>query len=78
MEPTPLVPSSYDVLWVVLTLAALGMLIAGIVRWARVRADSQSVQLGWFLVMLVVPVIGPAAFLAASRTWDRRVRPSLT
>lgn len=47
-------------------LMSLASAVAALVIWHRSK-DVSVVSLGWFFVILAVPVLGPAAFLIGSR-----------
>lgn len=72
-----LLPPSYDVLWSVLALACSGLLTWALVLWFRARPDRGGGVLD-LLVVLFVPVIGPAAYLLAHYRAHRRHRSRAT
>lgn len=71
------VPAGYDVMWSVAILAPLVLLGIALTVWFR---DRHHLERGLFgggvldvLVILLVPVLGPAAYLIG-RSWARRRR----
>lgn len=66
MDAAVILPASYDIVWSILALASLVLLAVAGVRWARTSFDSAAVQLVWAAVILLVPVLGPIAFLVLS------------
>lgn len=64
----PLVPSGYDIVWSVIALIAAVLMVVALVSLARSTRRLTSRQgLAWVLVVLLVPVAGPAAWLAIGR-----------
>lgn len=57
--------SSYDLIWSVPALAALVLTFAALVVWFRTRWDRPWQAGLTLLAIVVVPIIGPAAFLAS-------------
>lgn len=53
----------YDVSWMVLAAAALVLLLVALVRWGRDTTTAGLLTVVWLLVVLMVPLIGPAAYL---------------
>lgn len=66
-----LLPPSYDVLWSVLALAHVALLTWALVLWFRVRHDRGGGVVD-LLVVLFVPLIGPAAYLLGLYRAPRR------
>ena len=66
-----LLPASNDVLWSALALAYGALLTWALVLWFRARPDRGGGVLD-LLVVLFVPVIGPAAYLLAHYRLARR------
>ncbi|NLF05750.1 MAG: hypothetical protein GX593_12225 [Actinomycetales bacterium] len=62
-----LVPPSYDIAFSVVALLGLALFVLAIVRWWRLDLSGTFVGLLWFLVILLVPVLGPLVFLATLR-----------
>ncbi|NHT19263.1 PLDc N-terminal domain-containing protein [Cellulomonas sp. IC4_254] len=65
-----MIPAGYDVLWTAVVLLLLGLTVAALLVWAR-RRESASSALAHLVLILVVPVLGPAAYLAGA-VLDRR------
>ena len=57
------VPAGYDVLWSVVALVQVVLLATALTVWFRARHDRGGGLLD-VLVILLVPVLGPAAYLA--------------
>ena len=68
MDPNPLVPSAYDVVWGAVMLVPLVLAIAALVSLARSRASLTATQtLVWVLLILLIPLLGAIAWLVAGR-----------
>jgi hypothetical protein len=52
----------YDYLWSVVAVVAIVVLVAALRRWSRVNGRGVERAL-WLLVILAVPVAGPAVYL---------------
>ena len=63
----PLMPAGYDIVWSVIALAALVLLVVALVSLGRDKSLTPGQTLGWILVALLLPVVGPAAWLIAGR-----------
>lgn len=57
--------SPYDLIWSVVALAALALTFAALFVWFRTRWDRFWEAGLTLLVIVVVPVLGPLAFLAS-------------
>lgn len=55
-----LAPATYDVVWSLFALAGLALTVVALVRWWRADVRYSFV---WFVVILLVPWLGAAAFL---------------
>lgn len=64
-------PASYDLLWSVFALAYITLLAVALVVWFRARHERGGGVVD-LLVVLFVPVIGPAAYLLGYHLADRR------
>ncbi|WP_278235636.1 hypothetical protein [Isoptericola sp. AK164] len=53
----------YDVVWSVLALTALVLFVTSVVLWARTVFATAPRQLLWLAVIVLLPVLGPVAFL---------------
>ena len=64
-----LVPAAYDVVWSLVVVAHVVLLVAALVQWSRARAARapQGDGLLDVLVIVLVPVLGPAAYLIGRR-----------
>lgn len=68
MDPNPLVPSAYDVVWGAVMLVPLVLAIIALVSLARSRVGLTATQtLVWVLVILLIPLLGAIAWLVAGR-----------
>lgn len=68
---SPFVPSVIDGLLITASLAALIMALVALTSVIRATSASGWRQLGWALVVLVIPYIGPSAwFVARHREWS--------
>lgn len=56
---------TYDLIWSACALVAVGLTLAALVVWFRTRWEQAWEAVLSLLVIVVVPVIGPAAFLAS-------------
>ncbi|WP_413354206.1 PLDc N-terminal domain-containing protein [Microbacterium sp. 1P06AB] len=64
----PLLPAGYDIVWSVVALMAAVLAIVALVSLTRSARRLTSTQaLLWVLVVLLVPVAGPLAWLAVGR-----------
>ncbi|WP_295854188.1 PLD nuclease N-terminal domain-containing protein [uncultured Microbacterium sp.] len=64
----PLMPAAYDLVWSAVALVAFGLVVWAIVSLSRrARPLPSRVVLMWALVIVVVPILGPVAWLAAGR-----------
>jgi NhaP-type Na+/H+ or K+/H+ antiporter len=55
----------YDLIWSACALVAVGLTLAALVVWFRTRWEQAWEAVLTLLVIVLVPVIGPAAFLAS-------------
>jgi hypothetical protein len=68
VDPNPLVPSAYDVVWGAVMIVPLVLAIIALVSVARSRASLTATQtLGWVLLILLIPLLGAIAWLVAGR-----------
>lgn len=61
MEPTLLLPATYDVLWSLAVLVHLPLVVLALLRWRKAEVGHPLV---WLLVILLLPVLGAVVFLA--------------
>jgi len=72
-EHNPLVPPAYDIVWSACAVVSVLLIVIAFVSLSR-RASGLSplVALTWSVLIIVVPVLGPVAWLAVgSRTAPR-------
>jgi hypothetical protein len=62
----------YDLIWSACALVAVGLTLAALVVWFRTGWEQAWEAVLTLLVIILVPVLGPAAFLAS---WGRRPVP---
>lgn len=69
-----MIPAPYDVLWAATAVLLVALTVSALLVWAR-RRESASNALAHLALILLVPVLGPAAYLAGAaldrRTADR-------
>jgi uncharacterized membrane protein YhaH (DUF805 family) len=64
----PLVPAAFDVTWAASTAVVLFLLVIALVSLARsARRLTASQALAWVLVAILLPVVGPLAWLFIGR-----------
>lgn len=66
-----LLPAAYDLVWTVVALGHVALLAVALVIWFRARRE-RGVGVVDLLVILLLPVIGPAAYLLGHLLADRR------
>lgn len=69
-----MVPATYDVLWTATTVVLVGLLLAALVVWVRTRQGSGSRALGELALIVLVPVLGPVAYLLGAWAGRRATR----
>lgn len=74
-SPASFLPATYDVVWTVVVVLALGLLVTSFVVWSRSK-DRSIISLGWFFVMLAFPILGPVGYLVDTRRRTRLERES--
>lgn len=68
MDPNPLVPSAYDVVWGAVLLVSVVLAIIALFSLARSRGSLTGAQrLVWVLLILLIPLLGAIAWLVAGR-----------
>jgi ABC-type amino acid transport system permease subunit len=68
VDPNPLVPSAYDVVWGAVMLVQVVLAIIALVSLARSRGSLTGAQtLVWVLLILLMPLLGAIAWLVAGR-----------
>jgi hypothetical protein len=70
----PLVPTVSDGVLMAVSLLALFLALAAFISLIRARSTSGRRLLGWTLVVLFAPIIGPATWLFA-RHRERSIEP---
>jgi hypothetical protein len=74
-EHNPLIPRVYDDVWSVVAVASLVLIVIAIVSLGRKASQlSPLLALAWAALILVVPVLGPVAWLAIGRRTAPRTR----
>lgn len=63
---SPLVPAAYDIAWTIVVTVGVVLLVMALVRWFR-STESGFRSLLHILVILFVPLVGPAAYLFATK-----------
>jgi hypothetical protein len=64
----PLIPPVYDIVWSVVAAASVVLIVIAIVSLSRKASQlSPVLALAWAALILVVPVLGPVAWLAVGR-----------
>ena len=58
-----MMPAAYDVLWSLTVLVALPLAVVALLRWRKAGLRH---PLLWLLVILLLPLLGPAVFLVAA------------
>lgn len=67
-DHNPLVPPLYDIVWSVVAIAALVLVVVGFVSLSRSASRlSPWLALVWAALIVVVPILGPVAWLAIGR-----------
>ena len=65
-------PVEYDVVFALFALLAFTLFVLAIVRWWQRGIATTGVGVVWFLIFVLIPVIGPIGFLVAY--WLERSR----
>lgn len=75
-EPTnPLIPAAFDMVWAGTTAVVLVLLVVALVSIARVaRSLTPTQSLGWTLLAILFPVVGPLAWLCIGRRSSAAMR----
>lgn len=64
----PLLPAGYAIAWSTIAALTIGLVLVALISLARSARRLTSAQaLGWTLVTLLVPVLGPIAWLSIGR-----------
>ena len=64
----PLLPTGYDVVWTAISILLVALVLVALVSIAQTAKRLTSAQaLIWTLVTIVVPVVGPIAWLSIGR-----------
>ncbi|WP_017792307.1 PLD nuclease N-terminal domain-containing protein [Leucobacter salsicius] len=75
MNPNPLVPATYDIVTVGVSVIYWVAMIVAVVSLSRASKDLSLGQLGvWLLIVLFVPLIGPIVWLVSGRKKVRAAR----
>ncbi len=76
-EFNPILPTNYDVLWGLAAALGAALFIVALVVWFADRSDTPRRVLD-LAALVMIPVVGPAAFLAARLWRSRAARTSRT
>lgn len=60
-------PPAYDVLWAVISVAAIALWITGMVLLFKAKLSPLATLL-WIVAMFMLPILGPVAFIAYRRS----------
>lgn len=64
----PILPTGYDIAWTMVLFLVIALIVVALVSLARTAKRLTSTQaLIWALVTILVPVIGPVAWLSIGR-----------
>jgi hypothetical protein len=63
----PLIPTAYDVVWSVLAAGMLAWSIAAFVSMLRTRTLNGLRFLAWFLLLILLPLLGATAWFVYGR-----------
>lgn len=64
----PLLPAGYDIVWSVVMVAIVVLMVVALVSLMRLaKSITPGVGLVWALVVLLLPVVGPLAWLGIGR-----------
>ncbi|WP_137723322.1 PLDc N-terminal domain-containing protein [Prescottella subtropica] len=75
MDHTATLPLSFDIRVTVIVLVYVGLIVAALVSIFRTRHDRVGSKFWWSALVVVLPVIGPAAwFLFGAPPLRRRAR----
>ena len=69
-----LLPAWYDVVWSIVALTSVGLFVAALTAWSKARHDRGGGVLD-LVVLVMLPVIGPAAYLTGRWLARRRSAP---
>jgi hypothetical protein len=65
---SPLIPAGYDITWTAVVALTVLLLVIALVSLARTAVRLSPAQsLGWVLVAILLPVLGPLAWLFIGR-----------
>lgn len=67
----PLVPIAYDIAWTIATFVSVVVLAIALTVWSRARRDGGGSVVD-VLVIVLVPIIGPVAYLIDRSQLGRR------
>lgn len=66
--PSPLLPTAYDLVWSLALLCYLGLVIGALISLGRSgRQLGPGMTLAWAAPILLLPLLGPAAWFLAGR-----------
>lgn len=65
---SPLLPTAYDLVWSLVLLCYLGLVVGALISLGRsARRLGPAISLVWALVILLLPLLGPATWFLAGR-----------
>lgn len=62
----------YDLVWTCIAGLGLVLLVYSLFIWGRVKSESMGKSVLWLLVILLLPIVGPLAFIASVKVPSRR------
>lgn len=68
----PMLPASYDIVWMAVAGVALLLAVVGLVLLVRDRHTSPLMTVVWLVAMIAIPVIAPLLYVLTRR--EREVR----
>jgi hypothetical protein len=68
----PLIPTAYAILWWVVPILQLGLLVTAIITIVKTPFLSRNERVAWSIVSIVIPVLGPLAWLVSWLTDARK------
>lgn len=60
----------YDVAWFAVALLAVVLLVTALRAWRHSDTGSATATTLWLVLIIVVPIVGPAIFLASHRSQE--------
>ncbi|WP_221586146.1 PLDc N-terminal domain-containing protein [Microbacterium sp. G2-8] len=66
-DTNPLVPTAIDLIWSGAAVVVLGVTILALVSLVRTRFDRGLAFLGWFVLVVALPLLGPFLWFSSDR-----------